>query len=147
MILVPLYASINLRFGDQKVSIKKFVRLNFFVKLKRIQANKFFNRHPFLPQPKIKVGIQNYQNNVDVTSKTASFKMQLHPLHCLTLCPIFYQTPFTKNSQKINVGLPTNIFYIILTSKTFLYRIQSTSLEAEPQNQQRPFLRSNFITT
>ena len=51
MILVPLYASVDLRFGDQRVSIKKFVRLNFFVQLKRIQSNEFFNRHPLIPEP------------------------------------------------------------------------------------------------
>ena len=60
MILVPLYASVDLRYGDQRVSIKNFVRLNSYSNLKRIETNEFFNRHPFFPHPKIKVGIQNH---------------------------------------------------------------------------------------
>ena len=60
IILVVLYTHFDFRMGEKRVSIKKFVRLNSFVELKRIQSNKFFNRHPFFPHPKIKVGIQNY---------------------------------------------------------------------------------------
>ena len=60
IILVVLYTHFDFRLGEKRVSIKKFVRLNFFVELKRIQSNEFFNRHPFFPHPKIKVGIQNY---------------------------------------------------------------------------------------
>ena len=60
IILVALYTHFDFRMGEKRVSIKKFVRLNSFVELKRIQSNEFFNRHPFFPHPKIKVGIQSY---------------------------------------------------------------------------------------
>ena len=56
MILVPLYASVDLRYGDQRVSIKNFVRLNSYSNLKRIETNKFFNRHPLIPEPEINTG-------------------------------------------------------------------------------------------
>ena len=48
MILVPLYASIDLRYGDQRVSIKNFVCLNSYSNMKRIETNKFFNWHPLM---------------------------------------------------------------------------------------------------
>ena len=60
IILVALYTHFDFRMGEKRVSIKKFVRLNSFVELKRIQSNEFFNRHPFFHHPKIKVGIQSY---------------------------------------------------------------------------------------
>ena len=56
MILVPLYASVDLRYGDQRVSIKNFVRLNSYSYLKRTETNKFFNRHPLIPELEINAG-------------------------------------------------------------------------------------------
>ena len=56
MILVPLYASVDLRYGDQRVSIKNFVHLNSYSNLKRIETNEFFNRHPLIPEPEINAG-------------------------------------------------------------------------------------------
>ena len=66
MILVPLYASIDLRYGDQRVSIKNFVCLNSYSNLKRIEMNEFFNRHPLIPEPEINAGtlkIKHFSNN------------------------------------------------------------------------------------
>ena len=37
MILVVLYTHFDFRMGEKRVSIKKFVQLNFLVELKRIQ--------------------------------------------------------------------------------------------------------------
>ena len=56
MILVPLYASVDLRYGDQRVSIKNFVRLNSYSNLKRTETNEFSNRHPLIPKPEINTG-------------------------------------------------------------------------------------------